>query len=189
MTALFWILARSFNAKQHRVLFPVFFQTNINITNITATEHTLKLKILICPLGKFWTVRMTLRVIEVWRWDTKIMASRDDVWVFYRWADPLTVFCWMRQDCAHWNEQIWPLYDGVGLQLLYSWDEDVALEISFIFFATMFMSRAWRDLFSNQISSSKSKSFLGLWQNALQILSCIYPLDKHYPHLNYVPQS
>ena len=32
----------------------------------------------------------------------------------------ITVFCCMRQDCAHWNEQIWPLHDGFGLQLLYS---------------------------------------------------------------------
>ena len=80
-------------------------------------------------------------------------------------------------------------YDSFGLQLLYNWDNDVALEISFIFFATMFMSRAWRDLLSNQILSSKSKSFLGVWQNALQILSCIYPLDKPHPHLNYLPPS
>ena len=41
------------------------------------------------------------------------------------------------------------------------------------FFARMLMPRAWRGLFSNQISSSKSKSFLGVWLNALQILSYI----------------
>ena len=106
--------------------------------------------VLLWSIGKFWTVRMTLSALEVWRWGTKIKASRD-VWAFHHWADPLTVFCCMRQDCAHWSEQIWPLYDGFGLQLLYSWDNDVALEISFIFFATMFLPRAWRDLFSNQI--------------------------------------
>ena len=100
--------------------------------------------------GYWWYDPRVMHILTGTAYSLYRVDLRDNVWAFHHWADPLTVFCFMRQDCAHWNEQIWPLNDGLGLQLVYSWDNDVDLEISFIFFATMFMPRAWRDLFSTK---------------------------------------
>ena len=58
------------------------------------------------------------------------------VWAFHQVA-PMTVFCCIRQDSAHWHDQVWPFtipfrYNGYTFQLVYNWDSDKASEIFFL---------------------------------------------------------